>query len=130
MEIISIKIVLNNFMLPFYSIDFWLVKNLSGRLLAGLRWWNVVVIVDKQDNSNANANANANATVVAVVKKRFECRDRRQRESSPILPSQVQKRQLLIAEQGCVHIIHHFLYISVRPADQRPHKQTAMIGTK
>jgi len=24
------------------SADFWLVKNLSGRLLAGLRWWNVV----------------------------------------------------------------------------------------
>ncbi|XP_059088181.1 uncharacterized Golgi apparatus membrane protein-like protein CG5021 isoform X2 [Tigriopus californicus] len=23
------------------SIDFWLVKNLSGRLLAGLRWWSV-----------------------------------------------------------------------------------------
>ena len=24
------------------SADFWLVKNVSGRLLAGLRWWNVV----------------------------------------------------------------------------------------
>jgi len=24
------------------SLDFWLVKNLSGRLLAGLRWWNIV----------------------------------------------------------------------------------------
>jgi len=24
------------------SIDFWIVKNISGRLLAGLRWWSVV----------------------------------------------------------------------------------------
>ena len=24
------------------SADFWIVKNLSGRLLAGLRWWSVV----------------------------------------------------------------------------------------
>ena len=24
------------------SADFWFVKNVSGRLLAGLRWWNVV----------------------------------------------------------------------------------------
>ena len=65
-----------------YSIDFWLVKNLSGRLLAGLRWWNVVVIVDKEDNADAT-------NVVVVVKKRFECRDRAQREASPIPPSQV-----------------------------------------
>ena len=26
----------------FLSMDFWLTKNLSGRLLAGLRWWNHV----------------------------------------------------------------------------------------
>ena len=24
------------------SADFWIVKNISGRLLAGLRWWSVV----------------------------------------------------------------------------------------
>jgi hypothetical protein len=24
------------------SIDFWTVKNISGRLLVGLRWWNYV----------------------------------------------------------------------------------------
>lgn len=24
------------------SIDFWIVKNISGRLLVGLRWWNYV----------------------------------------------------------------------------------------
>ena len=27
------------FVLMLLSIDFWVVKNLSGRLLAGLRWW-------------------------------------------------------------------------------------------
>ena len=26
----------------FLSMDFWLTKNISGRLLAGLRWWNHV----------------------------------------------------------------------------------------
>ena len=72
-----------------HSIDFWLVKNLSGRLLAGLRWWNVVVIVEKEGNNADNASA---TSVVAVVKKRFECRDRAQRESSPIPPSQVGTR--------------------------------------
>ena len=29
------------FVLILLSVDFWLVKNLSGRLLAGLRWWSV-----------------------------------------------------------------------------------------
>eukprot|EP00095_Tigriopus_kingsejongensis_P006432 maker-scaffold469_size162558-snap-gene-0.35 protein:Tk06432 transcript:maker-scaffold469_size162558-snap-gene-0.35-mRNA-1 annotation:"fam18-like protein cg5021" len=29
------------FVVMLLSIDFWLVKNLSGRLLAGLRWWSV-----------------------------------------------------------------------------------------
>lgn len=24
------------------AIDFWIVKNVTGRLLAGLRWWNKV----------------------------------------------------------------------------------------
>ena len=24
------------------AVDFWVVKNISGRLLAGLRWWNKV----------------------------------------------------------------------------------------
>lgn len=26
----------------FISIDFWFVKNVSGRILVGLRWWNEV----------------------------------------------------------------------------------------
>lgn len=29
------------FVVILLSVDFWLVKNLSGRLLAGLRWWSV-----------------------------------------------------------------------------------------
>ena len=29
------------FVVLLLSVDFWLVKNLSGRLLAGLRWWSV-----------------------------------------------------------------------------------------
>jgi hypothetical protein len=32
----------------FLSADFWTVKNVSGRLLVGLRWWNEV----KDDGSN------------------------------------------------------------------------------
>lgn len=26
----------------FAVLDFWVVKNLSGRILAGLRWWRVI----------------------------------------------------------------------------------------
>lgn len=32
----------------FLSFDFWTTKNISGRLLVGLRWWNEV----KEDGSN------------------------------------------------------------------------------
>ena len=30
------------FIMMLLSADFWVVKNVSGRLLAGLRWWRVV----------------------------------------------------------------------------------------
>ncbi len=30
------------------AVDFWVVKNITGRLLVGLRWWNEV----KQDGSS------------------------------------------------------------------------------
>ena len=30
------------------SLDFWTVKNISGRIMAGLRWWN---FVDDEGNS-------------------------------------------------------------------------------
>lgn len=30
------------FIILFLSLDFWTVKNISGRLLVGLRWWNYV----------------------------------------------------------------------------------------
>ena len=32
------------------SLDFWLVKNLTGRLLAGLRWWNVAEVGQEGEN--------------------------------------------------------------------------------
>ncbi|KAJ2836874.1 Golgi apparatus membrane protein tvp23 [Coemansia erecta] len=44
----------NNFILIFVlcvlilAIDFWMIKNISGRLLVGLRWWNEVL----EDGSN------------------------------------------------------------------------------
>ena len=44
----------SNFILSFVVIilllafDFWTVKNVSGRLLVGLRWWNEI----KEDGSN------------------------------------------------------------------------------
>merc|ERR1711942_460934 len=45
----------SNFITPFVFIilfhcgDFWTVKNVSGRLLVGLRWWNYI---DDQGNSH------------------------------------------------------------------------------
>lgn len=44
----------NKFVLPFIfttlflALDFWITKNVSGRLLVGLRWWNEV----KEDGTN------------------------------------------------------------------------------
>ncbi|KAJ2827018.1 Golgi apparatus membrane protein tvp23 [Coemansia erecta] len=44
----------NNFILLFVlcvlilAVDFWMVKNISGRLLVGLRWWNEV----REDGTN------------------------------------------------------------------------------
>ncbi|VDM40684.1 unnamed protein product [Toxocara canis] len=35
--------------LTFLSIDFWTVKNITGRLLVGLRWWN---FVDAEGNNH------------------------------------------------------------------------------
>lgn len=45
----------SNFVLSFIVIillsacDFWTVKNITGRLLVGLRWWNVI---DENGNSS------------------------------------------------------------------------------
>lgn len=36
------------FQITLLSIDFWVVKNVTGRLLVGLRWWN---FVDPDGNS-------------------------------------------------------------------------------
>jgi len=48
--------------LLFLSLDFWTVKNVTGRLLVGLRWWNVIDndgvshwrFESRQDQSNVN----------------------------------------------------------------------------
>ncbi|CAE8583786.1 unnamed protein product, partial [Polarella glacialis] len=47
----------------FAALDFWTVKNISGRLLVGLRWWNLVrddgtsewVFESNPDEGNLNA---------------------------------------------------------------------------
>jgi hypothetical protein len=31
------------FVVLFLAFDFWVVKNISGRLLVGLKWWNEVL---------------------------------------------------------------------------------------
>ena len=42
------SLIMNSFIASFIfimmllSADFWVVKNVSGRLLAGVRWWSVV----------------------------------------------------------------------------------------
>lgn len=34
--------VSNHIKITLHSMDFWTVKNITGRLLVGLRWWNFV----------------------------------------------------------------------------------------
>ena len=36
--------------------DFWNLKNISGRLLVGLRWWNETTLIESE-NGNGNGNA-------------------------------------------------------------------------
>lgn len=53
------------------SIDFWVVKNITGRLLVGLRWWNYIDDEGKShwvfENRAANAAANAAGTTNAPL---------------------------------------------------------------
>lgn len=45
-ELLSSNFVLNFIIIVLLlSFDFWTVKNISGRLLVGLRWWNHVRVV-------------------------------------------------------------------------------------
>ncbi|KAL5103845.1 hypothetical protein TcWFU_002007 [Taenia crassiceps] len=46
-------------LLTFFAIDFWLVKNVSGRLLVGLRWWNSI---DPRTGSSKWVFESANST--------------------------------------------------------------------
>ena len=49
------------------AMDFWLVKNISGRLLVGLRWWNEV----KEDGSEVWIFESKNESALAKVSKHF-----------------------------------------------------------
>ncbi|KAF6062702.1 hypothetical protein FOB64_002970 [Candida albicans] len=52
----------NTFILHFIVLillvagDFWNLKNISGRLLVGLRWWNETTLIESE-NGNGNGNA-------------------------------------------------------------------------
>lgn len=46
---ITMTILYDCFQLTLLSIDFWTVKNITGRLLVGLRWWN---FVDAEGNNH------------------------------------------------------------------------------
>lgn len=52
------------------SMDFWTVKNISGRLLVGLRWWNYV---DEEGNSKwmFESRKNRKGTVTATESRIF-----------------------------------------------------------
>ncbi|WAQ97107.1 TV23B-like protein [Mya arenaria] len=46
------------------SMDFWTVKNISGRLLVGLRWWNYV---DEEGNSKWMFESRKMVSVIGVI---------------------------------------------------------------
>jgi hypothetical protein len=55
----------------FLSMDFWTVKNITGRLLVGLRWWNYVDeegksnwIFENRKNNQTDNNNSFNKTIV------------------------------------------------------------------
>ncbi|XP_031575293.1 uncharacterized Golgi apparatus membrane protein-like protein CG5021 isoform X2 [Actinia tenebrosa] len=50
------------------SFDFWTVKNVSGRLLVGLRWWNYV---DEDGNSHWVFESRKNNSIVTPLESRL-----------------------------------------------------------
>jgi len=71
------------------SFDFWVVKNISGRLLVGLRWWN---FIDEDGNSQW----------------RFEARKKKKGEQSKIVP--VESRLFWLALTICP-VLWVFLFV-------------------
>lgn len=64
----------------FLSMDFWTVKNITGRLLAGLRWWNHIdedgksqwIFENKKNmKSNPNAMKSNNSMIESTSEKRI-----------------------------------------------------------
>jgi len=60
------------------SIDFWIVKNITGRLLVGLRWWNYVDdegkshwIFENRTNTQQNQNEQNNSANVDPIFAKF-----------------------------------------------------------
>ncbi len=56
------------------SLDFWTVKNITGRLLVGLRWWNHV---DEEGKSNwifenRKNNSNQSNKMTSIIESTFE----------------------------------------------------------
>jgi len=58
------------FIILFLCCDFWMVKNISGRLLVGLRWWNYIDDQGKSHWMFEQAKAASESSDVAVVKKK------------------------------------------------------------
>ena len=61
----------------FLSMDFWLTKNVSGRLLAGLRWWNHVN--DKGEMKSRNGITTSDDLIAAEMKSWRELRSNSRR---------------------------------------------------
>lgn len=53
----------------FLAFDFWTTKNISGRLLVGLRWWNEI----QPDGSNKWVFESANVSILSLIHKAGSC---------------------------------------------------------
>lgn len=59
--------------LALISADFWWVKNVSGRILVGMRWWNIVDDAGgSQWHFESRAENSASVTVEAALQRSFE----------------------------------------------------------
>uniref|UniRef100_A0A915EE12 Golgi apparatus membrane protein TVP23 homolog n=1 Tax=Ditylenchus dipsaci TaxID=166011 RepID=A0A915EE12_9BILA len=55
-------------LLSFFSADFWTVKNITGRLLVGLRWWN---FVDAEGKNHWKFESSKNAEIYDPMERRI-----------------------------------------------------------
>ena len=62
-------------MIILLSMDFWTVKNISGRLLVGLRWWNHVnedgvshwIFENRKNNQQSSNFSNIESTIETTI---------------------------------------------------------------